>query len=233
LTVGQQNVFLNCVEFGLELALTQKEQEDIRASLMKEFLAHRVGLLQDLQKIEDLWAEILAAPPEQRGTFRQVVRDSLLDETIRFPHLEMSGIIREMVKRNAEVVVAGEPRLTRRSFDSFLELIDLGARLRDRRIQAWDAETLVAFETALLKRVPGLSPEGRKWLANADIFRALIYRNWQQVAADERETIKRFLVEAFAPAPKPGQPLPVDLDGIPIPPPELFPCPTELPWEMR
>jgi len=106
-------------------------------------------------------------------------------------------------------------------------------RLRDRRIVTWDEPVRKSFEASILKRLPSLPPSGRNWLANADIHRALIVRSWQQVAPDERDVISRLLIETFAPALASGSALPITVDAIPLPPPNLFPLPTELPWPMR
>ncbi|RCK81784.1 MAG: hypothetical protein OZSIB_0918 [Candidatus Ozemobacter sibiricus] len=232
LTVGQQNAFLNCLEFGLAIALTQREQEAARAALMEEYLAHRGDLLAALEEIRKIWQQVEAAKPQDRGVLRQIIRDSLLEETQKFPNLAMARVVRRILQDGNEAVLEGPPRIDRRMLAAFFELVEMALRLRDQRVIVWDEPTRRAMEAKILQRIPTLSPEGRMWLVNADFHRALIARNWQNVPPDEKETIRRFLVETFAPGAELGERA-VDLERIPLPPPTIFPLPTDLPWEFR
>ncbi len=232
LTVGQQNAFLNCLEFGLAIALTQREQEAARAALMEEFLAHRVDLLTALEDIRKIWKQVEEAKPQDRGVLRQIIRNSLLEETQKFPNLAMAKVVRRILQDGNEAVLTGPPRLDRRMLSAFFELVEMALRLRDQRVVAWDEPTRRAMEAKILQRIPTLSPEGRLWLVNADFHRSLITRNWQTVAPDEKETIRRFLVETFAPGAELGERA-IDLERIPLPPPTIFPLPTDLPWDFR
>ncbi len=232
LTVGLQNGFLNCLEFGLALALTQQEQEAARAALMAEYLANRSELLEALREIGGIWMKVEKARPEERGSLRRIIRDSLLEETQKSPQLGMAQVVRQILKNGNEAVLVGPPRLDRRLLAAFFELVQMCLRLRDRRVVVWDDQTRAALEARLLQRVPQLSPEGRVWLGNADFHRAMIAANWQRVPADEKEVIRKFLIETFAPT-GPGEIAGVDLDRIPLPPPTIFPLPTDLPWDLR
>ncbi len=233
LTVGHANVFLNCIEFGFGLAMTQAEQEDVRTALMQEYLKFKGDLLDDLKDVRDLWNEVCAAPPDQQGKYRIILRDVLVGEAKKEPLLEISRVISRINTQEADVIAAGTPSVTKRSLASLLELLKMALRLRDRRVVVWDEPVRKSFEASILRRLPGLPPSGRNWLANADIHRALIAKSWQQVAPDERDVISRLLTETFAPAPASGSALPINVDAIPLPPPNLFPLPTELPWPMR
>ncbi|HOY67290.1 MAG TPA: hypothetical protein PLP29_10400 [Candidatus Ozemobacteraceae bacterium] len=233
LLVGQANVFNNCVEFGFGIAMTQAEQEQLRTALMQEYLEFRSDLLEDLKELGELWKDVCATPVEQQGKYRLILRDVLVGEADRSPGLGISQAIRKINAMEADVVGAGTPPVTRRSLDALLELVQMALRFRDRRVVAWDQAQRQELEAALLRRLPSLTPVGRNWLANADIHRALIERNWQETPADEREVIRRLLIETFAPASKAGSAFPVDVEGIPLPPPNLFPLPTVLPWPMR
>jgi len=233
LLVGQANVFNNCVEFGFGLAMTQAEQEQVRTALMQEYLEFRGDLLADLKELKELWKEVCSTPAEQQGKYRLILRDVLVGEADRAPGLGISRVIRKINAMETDVVAAGTPPVTRRSVDALLELVQMALRFRDRRVVAWSEPERQAIGAAILRRLPTLTPAGRNWLANADIHRALIDRNWQETPADERDVIRRLLAETFAPAPKADSAFPVDIDGIPLPPPNLFPLPTNLPWPMR
>jgi len=232
LTVGQQNAFLNCLELGLSVALTQEEQEAARAALMEEYLSHKMELLDSLRETRKLWDESGNSNPESRGKIRRIIRDSLLEETQKFPDLGMSKVLRKILKDANDAVIPGSPRIDRRAFSAFFELIQMCLRLRDKRVVTWDERKRIGLESQLLQRIPGLSPEGRKWLANADFHRSMISRNWREISADEKETIRKFLIETFAPQAE-GEESGVNLDLIPIPPPTIFQLPTDLPWEFR
>lgn len=232
LTVGQQNVFLNCMEFGLSIALTQSEQEAVRAALMQEYLSFKRGLLEDLQQLQDLWVKITLARPEERPQYKVIIRESLLEESKKSPETQLSKIINS-ISRRSEAIVPGTPRIDRRCLSAFLEIVQLALRLRDRRVVSWTPADHEALETVLLKRLPELSPEGRRWLSNADYHHALIDRAWKNTPTDEKELIKPLLIQTFAPSTPTGSPFPIDLEKIPLPPPNIFPLPTSLPWELR
>jgi len=233
LTVGKQNVLFNCVEFGLSVALTQKEQETLRTAVMEEYLTHKGNLLTDLGELEKLWNEVMAASPADQAKYRQVLKDSLMAEAKKAPNIGISKMIAEILSNSSETIVGGGQKIDKRSFNAFLELVEMCLKMRDKRIVQWSTTERLELEAVLIRHIPELSPEGRKWLGNADFHRTIIFRNWQQVPPDERETVKKFLVETFAPNPKPGSTHAVDLESIPIPPPNLFPLPMHLPWEMR
>lgn len=233
LSMGQANVFFNCIEFAFGIAMTQAEQETVRTALMQEYLQFKGGLLDDLKDVGDLWKEVCAASPERRGKYRVILKDVFLGESKKEPRLDISRAISGINAQELDVIGAGTPPVTRRSLAAFIELVQMALKLRDRRVVAWDDFTRKAVEAAVLSRLAALPPAGRNWLANADIHRALTVRGWQQVAADERDAINRLLVETFAPAPASGSALPVDVDAIPLPPPNLFQLPTDLPWPMR
>lgn len=233
LTMGQANVFFNCIEFGFGLALNQAEQETVRNALMQEYLQFKGDLLDDLKDVRDLWNEVCASSPDNRGKYRVILKDVFLGEAKKSPILDISRVISRINDQELDVIAAGTPPVTRRSLVSFLELVQLALKLRDRRVIVWDESVHQALEAAVLRRLPSLPPSGRNWLANADIHRALTVRGWQEVAADERDEINRLLIETFAPAPASGSALPIDVDAIPLPPPNLFQLPTELPWPVR
>ncbi|MBF0502466.1 MAG: hypothetical protein HQM09_20175 [Candidatus Riflebacteria bacterium] len=232
LTVGKQNVFLNCMEFGLGLALTQAEQEAVRAGLMQEFLTYKGKLLDDLTTMEKLWKEIASTDQDKRGALRLIIRDVLLEKMKKNPESMISHAISDVMKHREEVI-PGLPRIDKRCIASFLELVQMSLRLRDRRVVSWSTTETAALEAALLKRIPTLSPEGRKWLENADFHRAIIDRSWHRIAADEKETVKALLIETFAPASASGTEPVIDIEKIPLPPPNIFALPSDLPWELR
>ena len=232
LTVGQQNVFFNCLEFGLGVALTAPEQEDVRAALMQEYLSFKRGLLDDLRQLQGLWDTISVAKAEEKPQFRVVIRESLLEEARKNPDAQLSRVINGIV-RGSEPIVPGTPRIAHRSLSSFLEIVQLALRLRDRRVVSWTPADREALETVLLKRLPQLSPDGRRWLSNADFHLALIDRAWRMTPPDEKDSVRSLLTETFAPAAPTGSPFPVDLEKIPLPPPNIFPLPTSIPWEFR
>ena len=233
LSMGQANVFFNCIEFAFGVAMTQAEQETVRTALMQEYLQFKGDLLDDLKDVGELWKEVCAAPPERRGQYRVILKDVFLGESKKSPRLDISRAISRITDQELDVIGAGTPPVTRRSLASFLELVQLALKLRDRRVVAWDESAQKAVEAAVLSRLASLPPAGRNWLANADIHRALTVRGWQEVAADERDAINHLLIETFAPPPASGSALPVDVDAIPLPPPNLFQLPTDLPWPMR
>ena len=232
LTIGQQNVFFNCLEFGLGVALTPQEQEEVRAALMQEYLSFKRGLLDDLRQLQGLWETISNAKANEKPQFRVVIRESLLDEAKKNPDAQLSRVITGIV-RGSEPIVPGTPRIAHRSLSSFLEIVHLALRLRDRRVVSWTPADREALETVLLKRLPSLSPEGRRWLSNADFHLALIDRAWRTTPPDEKDSIRALLVETFAPAAPADSPFPIDLEKIPLPPPNIFPLPTSVPWEFR
>ncbi|MBP7633301.1 hypothetical protein KBA41_03950 [Candidatus Ozemobacteraceae bacterium] len=233
LTMGQANVFFNCIEFAFGVAMTQAEQETVRTALMQEYLQLKGDLLDDLKDVGSLWKDVCASPLERRGQYRVILKDVFLGESKKEPRLGISQAISGISAQELDVIGAGTPPVTKRSLAAFIELVQMALKLRDRRVVAWDDSTRKAVEAAVLTRLAALPPAGRNWLANADIHRALTVRGWQDVAADERDAINRLLVETFAPAPASGSALPVDVDAIPIPPPNLFQLPTDLPWPMR
>lgn len=233
LSMGQASVFFNCIEFAFGIAMTQAEQETVRTALMQEYLQFKGGLLDDLKDVGDLWKEVCATPPERRGQYRMILKDVFLGESKKEPRLDISRAISGISAQELDVIGAGTPPVTRRSLAAFIELVQMALKLRDRRVVAWDDSTRKAVEAAVLSRLAVLPPAGRNWLANADIHRALTVRGWQEVAADERDAINRLLIETFAPTPASGSVLPVNVDAIPLPPPNLFQLPTDLPWPMR
>lgn len=232
LTVGQQNVFFNCMEFGMSIALTQSEQESVRAALMQEYLSFKRGLLQDLNQLQDLWNKIVLSKPEEKPQYRIIIRESLLEEAKKSPETQLSRIILSISHRS-EPIVPGTPRIDRRCLSAFLEIVQIALRLRDRRVVSWTQADSEALETVLLKRLPQLSPEGRRWLSNADFHHAIIDRAWKNTPTDEKEAIRPLLIETFAPPTPTGSPFPIDLEKIPLPPPNIFPLPTSIPWELR
>lgn len=234
LTVGQQNILLNCVEFGFSLALTQSEEEELRNALMQEYLNYKENLVNDLRTIENLWREIFARRDSDRSRFKQIIRDSLNEEVSKNPNYGLGKIIGKIQKNAAEVVFSGSAKIDRRSLSAFIEILQLGLKLRERRVLSWKPEDIAVLESAILQRVPKLSPEGRKWLSNADYHRTLIFRGWDQLASDEKPVVKNLLIAAFSPYPlDPNSAFPVDLEKIELPPPNLFPLPKNVPWEWR
>ena len=232
LTVGDQNVFFNCVEFGLQVALTLSEKEALRSALMQEFLQQKNHLLAALRELRKLWATITAQKPDEIGKYRLIIRDSLLFEARNSPNLALSQLITTILKDSEEQVTPGEPVISRRTLKAFVEMVQTAYRLKNRRVVSWDATQMKNLEAQLLKRVPSLSPEGRKWLSNVDFHRAFLEKSMQAIAADEKESVKKLLLDIFAP-PMPGNPDAVDIEAIPLPPPNVFPLPSELPWEWR
>ncbi|MFZ2957576.1 MAG: hypothetical protein WA705_11845 [Candidatus Ozemobacteraceae bacterium] len=234
LTVGKQNVFLNCMEFGLAVALTQAEQDAVRAALMQEFLTFKGRLLDDLAILEKLWKEIANADVQKRGALRLIIRDALLEEVKKNPNAMISRAISNVLKHE-EAVIPGNPKIDQRCIASLFELIQMALRLRDHRVVSWTVSETAAMESALLQRIPTLSPEGRQWLGNADFHRAIIERSWRRVSADEKETVKQLLIETFAPVSSgtPGVFPAVDFEKILFPPPNIFPLPVDLPWDLR
>lgn len=233
LTMGHANVFFNCIEFSLGVALSQSEQESVRSALMQEYLQFKGDLLDDMREMRELWNEVSASAADDKGKYRIILKDVLLGEAKKSPGLDISRVISRINDQESDLIAAGTPPVTRRSLASFIELIHLALRLRDRRVVSWDESLQQAIEAALLRRLPSLSPNGRNWLANADIHRALTVRGREEVAADERDVIDNLLIKTFAPAPASGSVLPIDVDAILLPPPNLFQLPTELPWPMR
>ncbi len=233
LTLGKMNSLINCIEFGLSVALTQNEIEGARAALMQEYLSFKGRLLSDLDDIQRLWLDVLQAPADQKGKFRLILRDSLMEEMKKQPGHAFSQVLQRLLEDSEQVFCQGNPPISKRSVTAFLEIVKNALRIRDKRVVAWTPSETANIEAEILKIIPNLNPDGRKWLGNADLHNAIIFRNLQSVPADERETVKRFLVETFAPLPKGTTQFPVAFDEIPLPPPNFFPLPTDLPWDMR
>jgi hypothetical protein len=233
LTVGKQNTLFNCIEFALSCALTQGEEESLRAGLMQEFLTFKEALLEDLQELETLWTTILESAPEDRSRYRLLLRDALLKETTRNSINGIGKILSAIEKQSQEAVVPGNPLISKRQIAAYFELVQMALRLRDRRVVSWNAAELATLEQELITGIPRLTPEGRKWLANADLHRAITAKNWNKTSAEEKETIRVLLVETYAPAGSKTGTMPVDIQAIHLPPPNLFPLPRELPWNQR
>ena len=234
LTVGLQNVLLNCVEFGFSIALTEAEKEGLRSALMQEYLNYKGQLISDLMTIENLWREIFSKRDSDRAKFRQIIRDSLVEEVGKNPDFGLGKAIGDIQKNAGQIVFSGTAKIDHRSLSAFIEILQLGLKLRERRVLSWKKEDVSVLESAILERIPRLSPEGRKWLSNADYHRTLIFHGWDMMAQDEKPVVKNLLIAAFAPYPiDPNSPFPVDLEKIELPPPNLFPLPKNLPWDWR
>ncbi len=231
LRMGDVNVFLNCLEFGLGVALTDAEIERIRNQFMEEYLQQKSRLLNAVRELKNMWQAITVDNPQETGKYRRIIQDALLEEARRNPTLPLSKSILQLESKSSEIVVPGSPPLTRHSLDAFFEIICFALRLRDKRHPNDDAATLKVWENALIKRFPSLSPEGRRWLSNADFHRAIVMRAWQTTPADEKNTIRALLIATFAPSAADGNGF--DIDQIPLPPPNLFPLPADLPWDLR
>lgn len=233
LTVGMQNTLLNCLEFGLELALTEEEENSLRECLMGEFLRFKGKLTENLSELAKVWELVETAPPEGRARLRLLVRESLQEELARNGEQGIGAILKDIQRRAGEVVSPGNPRIDQRSLDALREIVQLGIRLRDRRNVTWSAAERRLFDQTVLAGIPELSPEGRRWLANAEFHRAVIFRGWETTSREEKDTIRSLLIPIFAPPAAHGEPLGVSAAQIPLPPPNLFPLPHRLPWALR
>jgi len=234
LMVGGHNLLLNCVEFGFSLALTRAEEEALRSALMQEYLNYKGKLVADLNSLMAIWKEVTGNKNIDKNRFRLLVKEALTEEIARNSVGGLGKVISAIRTRQNEIVFSGTTKIDRRVLGAFREIIELALKLRDKRAVSFSSEAIAAFEKELITRIPGLSPEGRKWLANADFHRAIIERALKQVSPEEKETVKNLFIQAFAPAPADRNSLiPVDLGAIEIPPPNIFPLPRELPWDFR
>lgn len=232
LTMGARNTFFNCVEFGLSLAMTEAEKEQAQIALMQEYLVFKGQLLDDLKGIGGIWQQLLQAAPEDRGTFRAIIREALFEEVEKHPDLGISKVLRTVLKDSETVLIPGSPPLSKRSLAAFFEILEMASKFRDKRVVAWNDQTRMRMEAALLARFPSLAPDARRWLGNADLHGALLVRNWNKTPAEEKNLIRGFIADTFAPPGKDSG-LPIDVDQILLPPPTIFPLPGELPWPMR
>lgn len=233
LTLGDRNVFFNCLEFGMGIALTYSEQERIQYGLMNEFLVHKNKLLDSLQEISRIWEQILESSPDEKGKFQHIIKNAIMKEVCDQPGLELSGTIREILKNANETLISGYPEINKRTVAAFGEIVQFALMLRDKKHANWDEAATAAFTGQIAKIIPNLSPEGRHWLSNADFHRSIIQRNWSKTPSDEKEAIRRFISETFAPGNNADPNLKIDLTRIMLPPPNFFPLPTDLPWRLR
>ncbi|MBF0545392.1 MAG: hypothetical protein HQM08_13210 [Candidatus Riflebacteria bacterium] len=232
LKMGSVNAFLNCVEYGFSLALTEREEMDLRNGIMDEFLSFKGKLVENLKHLSELWKVVINAKPDKRQMYKLILKESLQKETEKNLNSSISQKI-AFIQKQSESLTSSNPPISKRCVEALEEIIQFALKLRDRNIQIWSKPLQDEFEKTLILRIPELTPLGRAWLSNADIHRSIILKSWRNISNEEKKTVRELLIKTFAPANHGKSILPISLEDIPIPPPNFFPLPSELPWPMR
>ncbi|HNV69667.1 MAG TPA: hypothetical protein PKO06_08225, partial [Candidatus Ozemobacteraceae bacterium] len=89
LRLGDVNVFLNCLEFGLGVALTDADVERIRTQFMEEYLQQKGRLLTAVRELKNMWQAITTESSTEIGKYRRIIQDALLEEARRNPQLPL------------------------------------------------------------------------------------------------------------------------------------------------
>lgn len=187
------------IEKALEIALTDEQRSLFAEAVAAEWASGEVAR-RDLKEAVDMFAQISAqigalVPPKQVIAWREFGRQLYAYAEQKGQDSPVGRLIIDSYKAKNELLVAGDPPLSRQAAESYAEMNAFFHAVVTRRAPSLDKERKSEMVELLRRSFPDYPQELKEQISQADTLWGVLRYNYSQASRDERERFRQELLK--------------------------------------
>lgn len=197
------------IERALGVVLTDEQRNLFAETVAAEWAGGesvRKDLLEAVQMFTQVSAQIGALPhPKQAIAWREFGRQLYAYAEQKGQDSPVGRLIIDSYKAKNDLLVAGDPPLSRQAAESYIEMNTFFHAVITRSAPSLDKERKTEMVELLRQNFPGYSRDLKEQISQADTLWGILRYNYRQASRDERERFRQELLKELKTEPAQGQ----------------------------